>query len=624
MKQNNLLATLALTALTTLSSLTTQAQTYQWQWAKNGGGVNNVYGEYPGWYYADVEQILDIKTDADNNYYFLARATNGNTQIDGNPITTYNTPSRYDIVIFSTTCEGTYRWSRVIGGGMNDAAYNIEVDANGGVLVLVRVGNYTGNSNNFAQTHFSEDDMLPAPPIGNGVDDFTYHDAYRKGFLLRYNSANGDLVWRKNIQTSAPSIVTSDFLPTQIQLDSNGMIHVILLLQEGTHLNGTVSIPTGQIKYYLAKFNALTGNLAAPAVELPITGVTADIASHFRYDEHLNRYYISSTRDPFFQGVFPFSYNGIPMEKASFVLALDGATYNELWRIETYTNSNTQYCTINELQIDAQSNIYVSGEYSNSNLPEETGVFIGNHQISNDAVIGNSVYVAKLNPQGQVLWSKTPDANLHSTFAEPRLKGIAFNGDQVVIAGSGDQQDWGGFVIDNPFGHQNDPFLLHLNKETGATVGLNPVLGSFGAEHGFTKVAVDNDGNYVVGGYTHGNLFSADDDNVPTLYIQSSSYTDFLYAKFAATPCGTQVSSTKHNKLHLNVYPNPTHDILNIQTDEVLQSYQVYNMLGQEVSKGSFTSSNATLSVAKLASGTYVVKVKTQNNTEATFKVVKK
>ena len=46
------------------------SQNYQWQWAKAGGGTQNVSGEYPTHYFPQAEQILDIK---------IARTTNGNT-----------------------------------------------------------------------------------------------------------------------------------------------------------------------------------------------------------------------------------------------------------------------------------------------------------------------------------------------------------------------------------------------------------------------------------------------------------------------------------------------------------------------------------------------------------------
>lgn len=611
---------------TSLISLTSFAQNYQWQWAKTGGGTQNVSAEYPTHYFPQAEQILDIKIDQNNNYYFLARATNGNTKIDGNPIPTYNAANRPDIVIFSTTCDGTFRWSQTIGGYGYDSVYNIELDNNGGVLALVRVENNAQVGSTIPLTHFSETNTLPPHPIWDGVGEYL-NEASKKGFLLRYSSDSGALVWRKDIQTSNPHGPTSVVLPTQIQIDSNGIVHVIILLQEGTHLDGTVTIPAGQLKYYLAKFNALTGNLAAPAVELPITGFMGEQTSNFRYDQASNTYYITGIRGDFSLGgeFIPFIYNNVPVNGNAYILALNGSTYQEMWRHEGTTNApNSVQISIDDIQIDNQSNVYISGRYSNH--AEYPGVYLGTHQINNNAVLGKSVYVAKLNNQGQFLWSKTPTSTMipNTTINGASIKGITFNGNQVIIAGAGHVENWGnGFNINMPYGHRVDPYLLFLNKQTGATEGLTHVLGSVTIEHGFTKVATDNDGNYVVGGYTHGGLFLADNDNIPDLYIQSGGYTDFLYAKYAATPCGV-ANNKAFDKLNLSVYPNPTNDIINIKTDETLQSFQVFNILGQELFNGDFETMNPTISLEKLTQGTYFVKVKTQNNTEGTFKVIKK
>src|SRR5690606_16013284 len=96
------------------------AQPYQWDWAINGGsnlGDNT-------WRY-DAEQVYDIVVGSDNNYYFLAsmNARAGNTpsasQLAGQPVTEYNQhiAGPIDIFLFSTTCDGTVRWSQAIGGG---------------------------------------------------------------------------------------------------------------------------------------------------------------------------------------------------------------------------------------------------------------------------------------------------------------------------------------------------------------------------------------------------------------------------------------------------------------------------------------------------------------------------
>jgi len=99
--------------LYSLFSIPTTAQQYDWEWAINGGGS---LGE-TGWYY-QVEQVFDIQVGSDNNYYFVAKIKNGTPQLGGQPVTVYgNQLGGNDIFIFSTTCDGTVRWSQAIGGG---------------------------------------------------------------------------------------------------------------------------------------------------------------------------------------------------------------------------------------------------------------------------------------------------------------------------------------------------------------------------------------------------------------------------------------------------------------------------------------------------------------------------
>ena len=105
--------------LYSLFSLPTHAQPYQWSWATYGG--SDAGGN--GWS-SVVEQVHDVVVGSDNNYYFLAkigRSSIGSSgsQLAGQPVTVYNNYSTYwsDIFLFSTTCDGTVRWSQAIGGG---------------------------------------------------------------------------------------------------------------------------------------------------------------------------------------------------------------------------------------------------------------------------------------------------------------------------------------------------------------------------------------------------------------------------------------------------------------------------------------------------------------------------
>ena len=69
----------------------------------------------------------------------------------------------------------------------------------------------------------------------------------------------------------------------------------------------------------------------------------------------------------------------------------------------------------------------------------------------------------------------------------------------------------------------------------------------------------------------------------------------------------------------VSVYPNPTSDILNIQTSESIKNVTAYNISGQKV----LQTNTQTLNVSALKSGVYILKVETAKGS-ATLKFVKK
>ncbi|RMB63295.1 T9SS C-terminal target domain-containing protein [Dokdonia sinensis] len=55
----------------------------------------------------------------------------------------------------------------------------------------------------------------------------------------------------------------------------------------------------------------------------------------------------------------------------------------------------------------------------------------------------------------------------------------------------------------------------------------------------------------------------------------------------------------------LSLYPNPTNDIVNIKTDMPIDSYEVYNLVGQKVLNGN----QNTVDLTSLKAGVYMVKI---------------
>lgn len=80
------------------------AQTYNWQWAKAGGGDNGSSGTR--FSISRDETIRDVVVDDQNNSYYLTTINNGNPNLNGVPVTNYD---QSDLFLFSTDCNGNIR-----------------------------------------------------------------------------------------------------------------------------------------------------------------------------------------------------------------------------------------------------------------------------------------------------------------------------------------------------------------------------------------------------------------------------------------------------------------------------------------------------------------------------------
>ncbi|WP_442787259.1 hypothetical protein [Flavobacterium suncheonense] len=99
------------TILLLLLAFSSHSQT--WQWGKRGGSTDNLSVTS-----SRKEEIIDMVTDSQKNIYILAPVGQTLLNIDGNPKTNYgDSSSKTDYALSSFSCDGTYRWSKIIGGG---------------------------------------------------------------------------------------------------------------------------------------------------------------------------------------------------------------------------------------------------------------------------------------------------------------------------------------------------------------------------------------------------------------------------------------------------------------------------------------------------------------------------
>ena len=609
--------------LYSLFSIPTTAQPYQWQWAIKGGSSGA--GVSSGGWHIYAEQIYDIAIDNNNNYYFVASIAGSNPQLNGQSVRVYNNiATSNDIFLFSTTCDGQVRWNQAIGGGAAfDRAFKIALDSNNNIYVGASVMHGSVNY----PVHFSTTEALPGPP----ATPTTVSDYYKTTFLVKYNT-NGQFIWKRALQGDV-SDVTDDSSISDILIDSNDNIHFIAGFLYGSHLNNTVTVPSqynalDKLKYYLVRYNSSGQLLGSMALPLDYGSQLVDSYTSFRLDETNNRYYMAGFRsEGGFNPPFPLSYAGTAFTKVSYILAINASNGNEIWRreIEGSLDGNS----INDLVVDnANGDIYIGGKINRKSGTDIKIINSKNPTLNPYAfslsVNGNMPFIAKLNSSGTVQWARTPSGYNLPTADTRQYYGYGLalrnNANEVAFATMGSNTIWDGFSINRPQGHESDPMLMRFNKQTGAVIGMHDIQGSAGKNHLLTAVAVDNDGNYVVGGGYQGSLFTSG-GTVSTL--GSIGYYDFFVAKLGASTCGTAVSTDKFNSITVNVYPNPTTNIVNIETQETLQNYEVYNVLGQQIQQGNFNGDNQ-INLHGATTGTYFIKVTTTQGSTATVKVVKK
>ena len=195
--------------------------------------------------------------------------------------------------------------------------------------------------------------------------------------------------------------------------------------------------------------------------------------------------------------------------------------------------------------------------------------------------------------------------------------------DEIAFGAQGGADSWGTINIVRPLGanFQPDPILVRIDKQSGNIIDVHDIQGEALSTKRMTAVATDSDGNYIVGGSFNANLFM--NNNLGITPLISTGESDFFVAKLANSLCGSgNVSTNKFNRLTVNVYPNPTTDIVTIETDENLFNYSVYDINGREIQTGIFSSTNQ-INLQSASNGVYFVKVSTTQGSSATVKVVK-
>lgn len=518
----------------------------------------------------------------------------------------------------------------------------------GGVYLMANTINATYSSQpaTFPPIRFGDNDALPPiviQPLDPGTDP-----GLKTAFLLRYNSSDGSLSWRKELQGDVSRTTKLSDNGVWYMDHNTNIIHAIIGYKTGTHLDGLINVssaftPFGLFQFYMVKLQLDINNpsnlptIVGTPMLLPMTGSIQpgllEGMVNMVYDGTLNRYYIAGKRMSFGSGQYlDLSYTGTSFTQDGYIFAFDGTTTNEIWRKEfTYSSSGVipPRHNIFDIKKDSNSNLYISGKFWQYADSENITTSFGTTPMTSNILNGGNIpFVMKLNSAGNILWTKILSGvtNGFTSITNSGEKSkLAINGNEIAFAKGADIEIWDSFTMNRPLNHRADPLLLRLDKNTGAVIAGHDIKSNFGQQDELTAVAVDIDGNYVVGGFFQNQLFVDPNDNVPTItYNTGSSKSQFFSAKLAKSACSplaTEEISVKETDMQF--YPNPVEDVLTIKTKESLKTYEVISAVGQQVKRGSFKGNDYTINMQGLTKGVYFVKVFT-DKISVVEKVVKK
>ncbi len=107
-----------------------------------------------------------------------------------------------------------------------------------------------------------------------------------------------------------------------------------------------------------------------------------------------------------------------------------------------------------------------------------------------------------------------------------------------------------------------------------------------------------------------GTMYVAGDTNVANITVHHSST---YPSKINLPGSNPTLSANKLNSIHFSMYPNPTNDVLVLQSEEKITQYSIVDLSGRILKSSSYT--NGEINVKELRSGSYILKVEINGTT---------
>ena len=552
-----------------LACISSSAQ--NWRWAVRGGGS---YDEVRTG--RDDETVIDMATDKNGNLYVLSNLYPESNDLDvsGTLLTGYGVT---DIVISSYKCDGSLRWTKVIGAGADDRGVSIKTDTLGGVYVAGSTVNWMYN------VHFANDTVIAS--------------STKSLFLIKYDTA-GTYKWLRRPESDTLSY-NSMLSPRRIwdmDVDNAGNSYLLSELRPGAYANGSYVITDTSI--HLLKYDRNGAFLGG--VRMAISYNPADNAVSaltFRRNPANGNIYVTG-RQTYLVG--PLHFGTVLVDKAMFLGAFNSNGSFQWVRQNTVGGLPGLGHYLHRPLLDAAGNIYVAG---NSYHGDSFAGYAINNAFS--TLSYKLSVMMKLDPSGNLIWGRNSTGI--GVFGEGPATthgSSAIAGNEVALADAyGGTLKWTGYAdsVSKPAGSEADVFIARFNATTGAVIKVDTLSSNFDGREYATGMVADKNGSFYVGGSMNEEI------HLNGVIVSKGGHTDCFVAKYGyACNCTTPVATFTKSILSRTVTLTYTGPVAG--TDSVVWSF------GNGVSQTKTGSSMGTaFTYTYPANGSYTVCVTTYN-----------
>lgn len=475
------------------------AQT-SWQWGKSGGSIADNGS-------AKIEDVVDMATDTKGNLYILAKVygvsyVNGQTGI-----------STFDrVVVASWSCNGNFRWKKILGSGSLCMGESLRTDTLGGVYVTGAM--YSSYGAVGGPGYFDADSVL------------NFND--KNMFIVKYDTS-GNLKWLRMPEPDTVSAGNPMAAAHDMDVAPNGDIYLYCQLKPGTYDNGAFSVTSR--KLYVLKYNANGTFQSVTPLSITATGGSTGngfpnpSAAYFKRDHKNGRYYICGRYESAFGNM---SIGSTAITKPAYLGSFDN-NGNSLWVKQSNGNALNGGMISSRAATDADENIYIGGiTYSDDGW---NGYVFTNDSFS--TLTNSCPFVVKMDKNGNNIWATNAQSAGANNYA-----GITLSNNTVACTGPYGKLSWGGFMVAQPEtgSPMVDNFLVRINAATGVIMGMDSLKSSSGLAENSNAIASDKNGNFYVGGRFQYDLFVASN----TLTSVGGDF-DWFVAKYGSPTCNCNI-----------------------------------------------------------------------------------